>query len=278
MPNWNAFNVNIGDIGSALAGRAREEKAKQDAFSALIFKSVIDQKMKEMAMQRNLKMLQGMGFGLPTQRPEDSVMPGTEPTSGQQNYQTIVEPRMGEEGGISFGFKKELTPQAQLKQKEQETKIVRRATLTEEMNVKRAAYKKDLDNFLAIDDILHQARGEGAGRFGAGFGMSLKGVTQKSKLGQAVGAYDAVSKRLRVQLVRAAGDVGNINIVEQQAAEKLIPSKFDSKQTAEIKRSYLKEISKAIDNQDPSLVKVTLDKLGVDYTENIKKSYSNLWE
>lgn len=273
MPNWSALNENLRSGFSGLADYARQEKAKTDAFQALIFKAAIEQKFKERAMQNLFNQYKQMGFGTSPRQSEGSVMPGTEPT---------IEPVKNDYSLVPTGdpdkpFKFELSPQAQLRQKETEAKVIKKAQLTEELNVKRQQYKVDLNNFLAIDDILHQARGEGAGRFGAGFGMSLKGITQSSKLGQAVGAYDAVSKRLRVQLVRAAGDVGNINIVEQQAAEKLIPSKFDSKKTADIKRAYLMEISKAIDSQDPSLVKETLDKIGVDYTES-KKDYNYLWE
>jgi hypothetical protein len=125
-------------------------------------------------------------------------------------------------------------------------------------DTKRKIYKKDLETFLAIDDVLQEARGEGLGRFKAGAKMSFEGFKQDSPLGMAVASHDAAKKRLRVQLVRAAGDVGNINIVEQKAAEMLISDKWDAKGTAKIKRAYLEQIGKAIDNNDANLVKETI--------------------
>lgn len=276
MPQWGDFNENLRNTFSGLSDYARQEKAKTDAFQMLLFKAKAEQMIKQsdpyqMALTAMMNEYTNQG----KQRIIDTT--GTDESGnivGVDRNDYRLKATFGPSGP---SFEREMTPQAQLRQKTTEAKEIKKAQMTEELNVKRQQYKKDLDNFLAIDDILQEARGEGIRRFGAGFKMSLKGVSQKGKLGQAVGAYDAVSKRLRVQLVRAAGDVGNINIVEQEAAEKLIPAKSDSKQTASIKRAYLTEISKAIDSQDPSLVKAVLDKLGVNYIEG-KEDYSNLWE
>jgi hypothetical protein len=127
-------------------------------------------------------------------------------------------------------------------------------------NLKRSIYGKDLQNFMAIDNILHESRGSGTQRIKAGLDMSVQGFKQDSTLGRAVAAHDAASKRLRVQLVRAAGDVGPINIVEQKAAELLVPSRYDDKGTAEIKRAYLKDFAQAINSEEPSHVKSVIER------------------
>ena len=286
---WEGFQENLKSLGEQLGTLAMEQRKRkqdmEDAFNTVMIKS----KAEQMARQGDpmYKIFQGVaermagGKGTP---PTNGETEDTEQIMGTgEDYQFKPSFTFGEGGKMSMSVSSELSPEAQLRGKIKETKEIKRAQLTEEINVKREQYKNDLNNFLAIDDVLHQSRGEGFGRFKAGSEMVLKGIGQKGKLGQAVGAYDAVSKRLRVQLVRAAGDVGNINIVEQEAAEKLIPSKFDSKQTADIKRAYLIEISKAIDSGEESLVKQTLDKIGVGYTEikkeqSSKEDFSYLWE
>jgi hypothetical protein len=126
------------------------------------------------------------------------------------------------------------------------------------LDVKRKTYTKDLESFFAVDDVLQEARGKGLGRIEAGGKMVWEGFKQDSTLGRAVAVHDAARKRLRVQLVRAAGDVGNINIVEQKAAEMLIPTQWDDAQTAELKRAYLLQIGKAIGDNDGNAVKETL--------------------
>ena len=126
-------------------------------------------------------------------------------------------------------------------------------------DVKRKTYSKDLESFMVLDDIVHESRGDGSKRFVSGAKMAYEGFMQDTTLGKAYAAHDAAKKRLRVQLVRAAGDVGNINIVEQKAAEMLIPNGIDSKDTASIKRAYLQQIGKAINNNDENLVKEAIN-------------------
>lgn len=140
-------------------------------------------------------------------------------------------------------------------------------------DVKRQVYSKDLENFFAIDNLLQEARGSGFGRIGAGGKMVWEGIKQDSTLGRAVATHDAARKRLRVQLVRAAGDVGNINIVEQKAAEMLIPTQWDDAGTAELKRAYLTQIGKAINDNDGNAVKDVIGKwMGSDiYKSNLEE-------
>ena len=150
-------------------------------------------------------------------------------------------------------YSADLTPEAKVRKERTATKIA-------EANIAREIYGKDLKNFLQVDNILHQTRGLGTERFQTGINMALSGVMQNSPLGRAVAQHTGAKKRLRVQLVRAAGDVGNLNIVEQKAAEYLIPGLFDDFGTAELKRAYLQELTRAIDNNDGNAVKDLINK------------------
>ena len=148
-------------------------------------------------------------------------------------------------------------------------KKIQEETVT--LNLKRSVLRKDLTSFFSVDDVIQRARGKGWGRFGSGAQMFLEGVGQNTTLGRAVAVHDATSKRLRVQLVRAAGDVGALNIVEQKAAEEMVPSTYDDSKTAQIKRAYLKQISKAIDDESEDEVKKVMDKFLSDDVSSIKK-------
>lgn len=122
----------------------------------------------------------------------------------------------------------------------------------------KKALREELDSFFALDDVIQKERGTGLGRLAAGGMLKAKGFIQGDPTGRAVAAHDAASKRLRVKLVRAAGDVGNLNIVEQEAAEKIIPLPFDDAQTARIKRAFLESMVEGIDSNDSNLVKRTV--------------------
>jgi hypothetical protein len=128
------------------------------------------------------------------------------------------------------------------------------------MNLKREVLAQDLKSFFAVDDVLQKSRGEGVGRFGAGAEIFAQSIGQNTTLGRAASMHGGASKRLRVQLVRAAGDVGNLNIVEQKAAGEMIPSGWDDYKTAEIKRAYLVDVSRAIDSESESEVKKVIDR------------------
>jgi hypothetical protein len=143
-----------------------------------------------------------------------------------------------------------------------------------EMDVKKLQLREDLDTFFAVDDLIDRARGGLLDTRGAAFNTWWKSVDQPidpntglpDPKGAAAATHAAASKRLRVQLVRAAGDVGNINIVEQEAAEKLIPRWDDSETTAKLKRAYLKQVSKAIGSGDENEVKKVLREIGIGYS------------
>ena len=143
-----------------------------------------------------------------------------------------------------------------------------------EFDVKKEQLKNDLDSFFAVDDKIDRAKGGFIETRKAGLTSQYRALSQPLTTegkpdvkGTAARLHDAARKRLRVQLVRAAGDVGNINIVEQEAAEKLIPNFYDSEDAAMAKRAYLIEITKAIENKDPNLVKDVLNRAGIGYIE-----------
>ena len=145
-----------------------------------------------------------------------------------------------------------------------------------EFDVKKEQLKRDLDSFFAVDSKIQRAAGGFIPTRAAGIKSRYKAIAQPvdpatgkvSQEAMAARTHDAAVKRLRVQLVRAAGDVGNINITEQEAAEKLIPGFYDADETANLKKAYLREISKAIDSGDPNEVKKVLDKAGVQYFDS----------
>src|SRR3990167_173656 len=151
----------------------------------------------------------------------------------------------------------------------------KRQTKVMEFDVKKVQLKKDLNSFFAIDKQIDRAKGGFWATRGAGLQSQYRAVAQPINpvtgqpdiKGTAARVHDAARKRLRVQLVRAAGDVGNINIVEQEAAEKLIPAFYDSQSSAELKNAYLREISKAIDDNDANAVKQVLENAGIGYID-----------
>lgn len=143
--------------------------------------------------------------------------------------------------------------QKELEKKITEKELTIRATKIAEANIKREILSKDLEAFFAVDDLID--RGEGFGRITAGIKTIFRGFEQRDIKGFAAATHNAMRKRLRVQLVRAAGDVGNLNIVEQQAAELMIPVFLDAQGTADFKRANLEQLSKAIDDKSENEVK-----------------------
>lgn len=158
MANWEFFNQNIGDISSALAGRAREEKAKTDAFQTLIFKSAIEQKFKEMAMQSLFNKYKEMGFG-GGQPPEGSVMPGTEPAD-------IIRPQANPYELVPTGdpdkpFKFEFNPQEQTRRKvEEQSALEENKPLQGEASVRYSGALQGIRDLKLIADNIGLSNGE----------------------------------------------------------------------------------------------------------------------
>lgn len=131
---------------------------------------------------------------------------------------------------------------------------------TAQANLKRKVLRKDLAEFTELDSLIDRSEGGFFDRMVKGGKTKLSSLDQGTIEGAAASAHDSVRKRLRVTLVRAAGDVGNINVVEQKAAEQLIPGPFDSQKTAEIKNALLKDYSRAIDDGSETEVRRVIQK------------------
>lgn len=197
----------------------------------------------------------GQGQVSPTVSPqaEPGVEPGVEAGSGlgvDQIQAVPIDP-----------FTKEPTQEGlriQATNKEIEKRRLVRATKEEEQNIKREVLSKDVETFLAVDRAI--PRGEGLARFGEGIKSFGASVAQQGQRGIAAATHNALRKRLRVQLVRAAGDVGNLNIIEQKAAELILPTVFDSQGVTDLKRTILKELTEAVDSRDSNRVQELINR------------------
>jgi len=121
-----------------------------------------------------------------------------------------------------------------------------------DINLKRKQLSKELGNFFVIDDEIERGVGF-IGRMKAGLSTKFASLDQSTLKGFSAAAHEGAVKRLRVMLVRAAGDVGNISRVEQEAAEQIVPSFFDAEGTAKIKRAFLKEASSIVQRDDQDM-------------------------
>lgn len=126
------------------------------------------------------------------------------------------------------------------------------------INLKKKELGKELSDYFAVGDSLPTV--DGLGRFAQGAELYAGSIFQSDKQGAMAAQLAGLNKRLRVKLVRAAGDVGNLNIVEQDAAEKLLYNFSDSTSLRELKKSFLLDLTKAVDSEDPMKVKVLVNK------------------
>ena len=124
----------------------------------------------------------------------------------------------------------------------------------------RESLRDDLESFFAIDEAIRRSEGGFFDRMVRRGELFISGLRQDTAEGQFVAAYDGAVKRLRPKLARAAGDVGNLSVVEQVAAGAIVPGLSDAQGVAEIKRAFLREISSAIRNKDSNLVKDIVDR------------------
>ena len=123
MPaNWEAFNQDLGGIGSALGQWAREKKAKEDAIQQIIAKAQIEQMIKQSdPYQTALTRMMGQ-----YSRP-DTINTTAKDTSGNvvgvNQNDFYMKPSFGPSGP---SFSMEQTPQASLRNKIKETKAIER--------------------------------------------------------------------------------------------------------------------------------------------------------
>jgi len=269
MANWGDIFANAFS-GSYESAKDRALKKKMMDEEAQRWKQEQATKQQQAEIVNRLAMLK-QGYA-PSNRPVSTVPSGQylemggqgyrfTPQIAQQQMMAQVAPymaMMGKGDLVLEGLTGKTPRFASLSAEKQKAQIgieTQKQKDIEVQNVKREIYTKDLNTFLSVDDVLQQARGQGLGRLTAGGKMTWEGFKQDTPLGQAVASHEAARKRLRVQLVRAAGDVGNINIVEQKAAEMMIPTQWDAADTATLKRAYLQQIGQAINNNDGNAVK-----------------------
>lgn len=124
------------------------------------------------------------------------------------------------------------------------------ARKTAERNMSRLELNKELQDFFLVDNLIPRTDSGLIGRVTQGLQNVGSSFDQSTATGFAAATHDALKKRLRVRLVRAAGDVGNINIVEQRAAEQIIPGFFDAAGTAKLKRAFLSKASEALSTKE----------------------------
>lgn len=127
-----------------------------------------------------------------------------------------------------------------------------------ELNIRQEEFSGSLENYLTIGDLLPTE--EGLSRFKKGFELFGKSIGQSDVVGAAAADLQKINKQLRVKLVRQAGDVGNLNIVEQLAAEQLLFNLSDSTQLRALKRAYLVDLNRNTIDKSPSQVKQLISK------------------
>ena len=132
-----------------------------------------------------------------------------------------------------------------------------KATKEAEDAIKKEQLKKDLGVYFEIGELI--PTGEGLERFKVGMENFAQSITQKTPVGVASERLKSMNKRLRVTLVRAAGDVGNLNIVEQAAAEQLLYKLDDSTQTRALKKAVLQDLTRAIKDKNTTRVKMLIN-------------------
>ena len=140
---------------------------------------------------------------------------------------------------------------------EEKTKV--KARKEAERDVKVASVRKDLDSYFALDEVVQGMRATGGldDRIVSGLKIKARGFNQKSPEGKAIAARSRVVKNLRTAVARLR-DVGNLSRSEQEAAEFLFPSDFDTQGTAQIKNAFLKDLTSAIDRNDATGVQQIL--------------------
>jgi len=142
-----------------------------------------------------------------------------------------------------------------------------------EMDVKLKELNTTLnDIYFPVADLLPTANG--MGRWVNALRLKGKSLAPKDVEGTAAAALDNLNKRLRVTLVRAAGDVGNINIMEQLAAEQLLYKLNDTDKLREVKKATLQDLTRAINKRDKSAVRNVISKWMK--TEEFKKMQPDL--
>ena len=157
-----------------------------------------------------------------------------------------------------------------LKQKELESEAVTRGQISAKKGEARAELRDILENqYYPVSDLIPTSGGPM--RYLTGSTSTLKGKLGMGMSGAAVQQLEGLNNRLRIALVRAAGDVGNIALPEQIAQQKLLFSVYDTPQLRELKKATLSDLSEAYKSNNSSRVKAIIRKWVNN--EQFKKNY-----
>ena len=165
--------------------------------------------------------------------------------------------------------------QKTIKEKEMGAEATARGTKMGETSFAKEQLSDILDNiYFPVGDALPTA--EGMGRFKNAASLAIQGFTGKGEMGALVQELDGLNNRLRVTLVRAAGDVGNINIMEQLAQQKLAFRLDDTPQFRELKKAVLKDLSSAYGAKESGKAKEVIKKFmnNPQFKEKYGKQFS----
>lgn len=126
-------------------------------------------------------------------------------------------------------------------------------------NIAHQQFTRDFEDFKALNQEIPRTKDGIVSRAVRGAQTALAGWDQGSTEGALIASYNAASKRLTTTLARQV-DVGNLSQTEQDAASKMVPSKYDSAKTNEIKMAFMEDMNRAIGSNEPSLLKGIIDK------------------
>jgi hypothetical protein len=150
------------------------------------------------------------------------------------------------------------SPEQKLKIKEEEAAATAKGGGIGKQEIATQELNSALNAYFVVGENL--PTGEGLERFTVGIDNIIQSVEQKTPAGIATARIDALNKWLRVKLVRKAGDVGNLNIVEQLAAEQMLFSKFDSTQMRGLKKELLTIVAEGVNKKNPDQVREAINK------------------
>lgn len=206
--------------------------------------------------------------------PETEITPVSAPSDRQISQR-------GEKGQITpfikvkTGIDKYGNPEYTTKENPEYSAMQKQQEKISELNVKKVELRKEINNFSILNNQIKRAKGGFIATTGAGLRTKTVGIAQPvdprtgkaTQESVAIRNFEGAKNRLRLKLVRAAGDVGNIAIVEQEAQEKLIPNYFDSEEASKGKMNYMYRLTEAVNNEDTEAIKKVLDDAGIGYTD-----------
>lgn len=134
-------------------------------------------------------------------------------------------------------------------------------------NTAHQQFTRDFEDFKALNEQIPRTRGGIVSRAGQGISTAYQGWDQGSQQGAIIASYNAATERLKATLARQV-DVGNLSQTEQEAARKMIPSKYDSSKTNDIKMAFITDMNRAIGSNEPSQLKAIISK----YSGKLKNS------